>query len=64
MFVVLLLNGGKWCEHGRQRDYKRDAKFEAKYTSCFGVDWCVVEIAFRMLETLLAYNEGMNACDE
>jgi hypothetical protein len=30
MFVVLLLNGGEWCEHGRQRDYKRDVEFEVK----------------------------------
>ncbi len=35
MFVFLLLNGGEWCEHGKQRSYKRDTKFEAKYTSCF-----------------------------
>jgi hypothetical protein len=30
MFVILLLNGGEWCEHGRQRDSKRDVEFEAK----------------------------------
>jgi hypothetical protein len=35
MFVVLFLNGGKWCEHGKQRDYKRDVEFEAKYISYF-----------------------------
>jgi len=30
MFVVLFLNGGEWCEHGRQCDSNRDAEFEAK----------------------------------
>jgi len=64
MFVFLLLNGGEWCEHGKQCSYKRDTKFEAKYTSCFWMDWCVVEIAFKMLETLLIYDERMNAHDE
>jgi hypothetical protein len=35
MFVVLLLNGGEWCEHGRCDDYKRDAEFEVEYISYF-----------------------------
>jgi hypothetical protein len=30
MFFVLFLNGGEWCEHGRQCDYKRDVEFEVK----------------------------------
>jgi hypothetical protein len=28
------------------------------------MDWCIVEIAFRMLETFLTYDEGMGARDE
>jgi hypothetical protein len=28
------------------------------------MDWCVVEIAFRMLEIFLAYDERMDAHDE
>jgi hypothetical protein len=35
MFVVLLLNGGEWCEHGKQHNYKRDTKFKSKYISSF-----------------------------
>ncbi len=62
MFILLLLNEGEWCElveHGRQRDYKGDMGFEAKYSSWFCVDF--VETAFRMIEMLLTCDEGMNA---
>jgi fucose 4-O-acetylase-like acetyltransferase len=35
IFIVLLLNGGEWCKYGKQHNYKRDTKFEVKYTNCF-----------------------------
>jgi hypothetical protein len=63
MFVVLLLNGGEWCEPwsmGNNTTTKGMWDLKLKIMARF-VWILVVEFAFRIVETLLACDEKMNA---
>ncbi len=66
MFVGLLLSGGEWCElWSMGTNLTTKGTWDLKLNIMASFVWIlVVEFAFRIVETLLIYDEGMNARDK